>query len=562
MKLINIVMIASILMLVVGIGLADTGGFTVRSGQNITMQGGKILNSPNGTSETDLMTVVQGFKPGVVLSRSAGIGVDFLLDGVADDVQIESALSAYKTVYIQNDASNSKIMLAGSIDIPTTPGEYRLIGLPNKAGHKPTILPTTEVAMISGYWRGSNFEISGLHFNAAGKNIWILTQNRGGNLYVHDNQFEGVVQSTTTIKGAVSADSNADSNNLIKWQNIIIERNNFTNITGIPIHTWTNTGYSNVQSKIDIRNNFIYRCKLQGSASSYGMIHTKFAGIYENTILACTNGTNFIEYGIHAQGSRIIGNTIIGIGNGICPQYRCTVIGNTIKFANQCGINNWYSDGSTYIGNVITDCGQGSTEPPNGWDRVGIDLADHSFNVTVIGNSLGNVASGITDTFRVAATAGNNYIEPTLVTNWYPNMNISLDIGGTHEYVQSTYIDVPARRIYLNTNLAYSHDVGDAVAGVDRQLWGIGVGVTGYGGESMYVAGNTFYGNLFGSVGDGYATASQSLIPYSYIEGWNYTSLATAPSARKIPITYYDTAAQKYYLATNTAAGWKKVEIA
>jgi len=105
MKLINIVLIVSILMFVAGVGLAaDTGGFTVRSGQNITMQGWKVLNSPNGTASTDLMTVRQGWDKlnktdpilGRVTPQEFGATVN---DGIDDTQYIQNALNASRYVY-------------------------------------------------------------------------------------------------------------------------------------------------------------------------------------------------------------------------------------------------------------------------------------------------------------------------------------------------------------------------------------------------------------------------------------------------------------------------------
>jgi hypothetical protein len=61
MKISNIIIIAFILILITGSGLAAYGPIAMREGANITFNGGKVIGSANGSVATDLMTIRQGW---------------------------------------------------------------------------------------------------------------------------------------------------------------------------------------------------------------------------------------------------------------------------------------------------------------------------------------------------------------------------------------------------------------------------------------------------------------------------------------------------------------------
>jgi len=62
MKLINIFIVTTILVLLIGSGMAaKSGPIEMREGANITFYGGKVLGSPDGIAPTDLMTIRQGW---------------------------------------------------------------------------------------------------------------------------------------------------------------------------------------------------------------------------------------------------------------------------------------------------------------------------------------------------------------------------------------------------------------------------------------------------------------------------------------------------------------------
>jgi len=174
MKFINVVFTIFILIFIVGSGLAaKSGPIEMRTGANITLDGGKVLASPNGTAATDLWTVQQSWDK-INKSGDTMQGVLNVVNGTgqaaASYAQLHAGATAVTvgfadTDYIVSGTAVDEIQAAvdhqyvhGGGDVILAPGNY------SGFGSSEFILKRGVRLIGSGAWYSSN--ATSTHINA------------------------------------------------------------------------------------------------------------------------------------------------------------------------------------------------------------------------------------------------------------------------------------------------------------------------------------------------------------------------------------------------------------
>ncbi|MFA5312920.1 MAG: hypothetical protein WC375_06365 [Methanomassiliicoccales archaeon] len=598
MKLINVVISIFLLIFIMGSGLAaKSGPIEMRNGANITLDGGKVLGSPNGTAATDLMTVRQGwdklnnsggtmtgpiamgsnkitgltngsaaqdavaysqlqkrvYTNGVTVGHSAP--AQYIADGSADQATIETALAASHTVYILNDGG--RYYLDDDIDIPT--GDYHIIGVPSDSGYKPIIEQTANAPCISSQWQGlSSFDISDVNIDMgdiAPYGILVLNGISGPSS-VHDCC---IYNSSVVASHGIYYVSQYGASQLEEGHPFRVYGNEMydMDVNGIKAITYGTPGLTVIE------NNYLHDFA-PTTQLAYAAIDASNATISHNIIINITgpDRTTYSTMGICGDYSIIDGNTVIAADRGVVPGLGCIVSGNKISWISSSGINFWNSSSSIVYGNDIAACGMiapggwNNTYPLDAaesayWDMPGIDIADHSNDTLVYGNYI--TSYGTLRNTKFTTLVDLDHITVNDSTGWCPNMLISL--AGEAGHFRTTSVDHITNSIGLNRSQANYHGLGDVLVYPGPAV-GICIGDNGMSGGGHRVFGNQYYYITY-PVSD----MDASPLPDTVAEGYLYTS---APTIDNFPIGASVTAyiSGTYYQYIHIGGGtWKRATL-
>jgi hypothetical protein len=137
MKLVNIILAASILMLVMGSGQAAYGPITMREGANITLDGGYVIGAANATTAQGLATYSQtiGLMPFRDVKKYGAAG-----DGITDDTSaLQAVFDDAGLIYISNGTyiidPDTELFIRSNTTILFDPGAILKNAAHNLAGY-------------------------------------------------------------------------------------------------------------------------------------------------------------------------------------------------------------------------------------------------------------------------------------------------------------------------------------------------------------------------------------------------------------------------------------------
>jgi len=467
---------------------------------------------------------------------------DFVTDGTSDETEVNTALATGMPVLIVG-----QIECDDQITIPTS-GDPVLMGL------DATILceHDTDEIVISSTGQVTNAVISGLKINGNGKHICgILFDSGAVNCRIENNEIYGLVQNHLDVIFPMWLRGEHSESVLIK-DNTISNNYIHDNIAGNQIFV------SNLQKFTNhITGNKIYHGKPYGTQ--------QYCGIYGDNCIITDNSV--IGYGLKTQsydtcaGSGIGGgddavisnNVIIGVSNaGIVPGYKNVITGNKIIASGCPGIDSWYSSYSIISDNSIFYPGNMDSIILS-WDQSGIDVSDHTSGLQVANNYINGCADVINYTLASQANSGDNYIVVNSPSEYYEGLRIKI---GTSDKYRIDYIDPVSNRIYLTTSLTQTYASGTYVSGVNCMTLGINVGDNGQSLGFHIVEDNV----IFGSTLAPYLAPGASMLPYTYVDDFVYTSEQAYLSKSHALYTLYT--GGNYYMAEFIyGVGTKKVQI-
>lgn len=347
---------------------------------NITFSGGKILNSTNGTDQTDLMTIGQGWDK-INDSGDSMRGVLYVVNGTGQAaVSYAQTIGADKKFNVLNygatgngitdDADNIQAAIdaagaAGGGEVVIPAGNYSLATrqTTGDAGTHGVILHPHSGVRITGAGIGvTRLRVAnGLRTSSLSCPIlYDYSTSRIENWSVSGITFDGNAQNNRLLGGWTST---WDAIGARRARNVIIENNQFVNITGMWCLVLGAYSDDPLCTGAIVRNNLVSNVctaaiddRIADFTAFYIAVDNLMmtGNVFVPVILVGTNG-NAAAMEFHAENGEISGNFVKNFGNGmyICADgirtaQSSTKVHHNSFLINKTGIGIWGAPGKAY----------------------------------------------------------------------------------------------------------------------------------------------------------------------------------------------------------------------